>query len=221
VLVPTRGRPDNIVALMKSWEATSSGIADLILSVDWDDPKRNEYPESIDLPSWAKVHYGPRRRLGGTLNKLAPAVADLYDVVGFMGDDHRPRTEDWDGQIYQHASAGRVVYGDDLVQGPNLPTAVFLDSRIVKTLGHFVLPGQIHLWMDNYWKTLGEQLGALRYLPEVVIEHVHPITGAVPWDEGYIDANTSSNWENDERIYKEWIATQMPADIKALKAALA
>jgi hypothetical protein len=92
VLVPTRGRPDNIVALMKSWEATSSGIADLILSVDWDDPKRNEYPESIDLPSWAKVHYGPRRRLGGTLNKLAPVVADHYDVVGFMGDDHRPRT---------------------------------------------------------------------------------------------------------------------------------
>lgn len=206
---------------MKAWEVTSSGIADLIICIDHDDPCFADYPETVDLPSWAKIHHGPRRRLGGTLNMVGPFSADRYDVVGFMGDDHVPRSHDWDGQVFEFAAQGHVVYGNDLVQGPNLPTAVFIDSRIVRTLGHFVLPGQIHLWMDNYWRTLGEQLGALTYLPDVVIEHVHPIAGNAAWDDGYAEANSASNWENDERIYKEWVAHQMPADIARVKAALA
>lgn len=221
VLVPSRGRPDNIARLLKAWEATSTGVADLIVCIDYDDDKHDDYLDILGglVPSWVKLQRGTRKRLGGTLNFVAPPVAAAYEVVGFMGDDHVPRTIDWDGQVWQSAR-GAVVYGNDLVMGPNLPTAVFMDARIVRTLGHFVLPGQLHLFMDNYWKTLGEQLGILRYLPEVIIEHAHPIAGKAEWDEGYVANNASDVWEHDERIYKEWVATSMPADIAKVKAVL-
>lgn len=220
VMVPSRGRPDNIEALCAAWSATMVGTTELYVLVDEEDPCCQDYTR-LHLPSNVQVLVGEgRRRLGEWLNYYAPILAVDHGIVGFMGDDHRPRSIGWPTTVLVAMPAGGVVYGNDLVQGPNLPTAVFMDARIVRALGHFVLPGQIHLWMDNYWKTLGEQLGTLRYLPECVIEHVHPLTGKVAWDEGYAEANSASNWENDERIYKEWVAHQMPADIAKVREAL-
>lgn len=220
-MVPSRGRPQNVAELIEAWTTTTTGVygqPHLHIAIDDDDPELDGYL-AIDLPKFATLWRGPRRRLGGTLNWLAPILAQRCNVIGFMGDDHRPRSFGWDHQVERSIVAGdRVVYGNDLVQGQNLPTAVFMDSRIVLATGYFVLPGQIHLWMDNYWKTLGEQLQSLTYLPDMIIEHVHPITGKVGWDEHYVANNASHVWENDERIYKEWVATQMPADIAAIRA---
>jgi hypothetical protein len=223
VIVPSRGRPQNVEALIEAWGDTWDGnntTATLIVAIDTDDPEFENYPHPGNVPSWVKVHHGPRRRLGGTLNHLAPFTAERYDVVGFMGDDHRPRTGGWDFDIERAMVPGGVVYGNDLIHGSNLPTAVFMDSRIVRTLGWFVIPGMTHLFMDNLWKTLGEQLGTLRYLPDVIIEHVHPIAGKAEWDAGYVECNTPDIWQHDEALYREWVAFQMPADIAKIRAAL-
>lgn len=219
VIVPSRGRPQNIKALIEAWKATGSEVA-LIICVDADDPEIAGY-EAIDRPAWAFLLTSRvRRRLGQWLNDVAPMAATQHDIVGFMGDDHRPRTGGWQVYVERAAVDGGVVYGNDLIQGANLPTAVFMDSRIVRTLGWFVVPGMTHLFMDNLWKTLGEQLGTLRYLPDVIIEHVHPIAGKAEWDQGYTEANAGHVWEHDEALYKEWMAHQMPADIAKIWAAL-
>jgi hypothetical protein len=220
VIVPSRGRPQNIAQLIEAWSKSAPGTAQLHVVVDDDDPCEQDYTR-LQMPVNGVLHVIERRRLGGTLNHLAPIVAEHAAIVGFMGDDHRPRTIGWPTRVAAAMCGGGVVYGDDLIQGPALPTAVFLDAEIVRTLGYFVLPGQIHLFMDNYWKTLGEQLGTLRYLPDVVIEHVHPLAGKAKWDDGYTQANSAANWDNDELVYKEWMAYQMPADVAKIRAALA
>jgi len=218
VIVPSRGRPRNVVELVEAWAETRSGEADLLICIDDDDPLNGQYLTADQLPKWAKIISGPRRRLGGTLNFAAPAIAERYEMVGFMGDDHRPRTPGWDRMISEVGASTylAVAYGDDLFQHAALPTAVFMDSRIVRRLGWMVLPGQTHLFMDNLWKTLGEQLGALRYLPDVVIEHVHPAAGKGEWDAGYAEVNAGPVWEADEALYKEWVAYRMPGDIATL-----
>lgn len=223
VIVPTRGRPDNARRLIDAWTETRADLgAHLYLCVDGDE--RDLY---ADLPvddDHVSLVVGPdRRRLGPWLNAMAVDVDDEqhgYQVIGFMGDDHLPRTADWVDRILEAMVPGGVVYGNDLIQGAALPTAVFMDARIIRTLGWFVLPGMTHLFMDNLWKTLGEQLGTLRYLPDVIIEHVHPIAGKAEWDAGYREANDGAVWEHDEAIYREWVAFQMPADIARIKAAL-
>lgn len=225
-IVPSRGRPDNVKALIESWAETLSdpggGFMQLHVMIDDDDPTHEAYLDVLrHLPRFVTLWIGPRRRLGGSLNHLAPLLAGINGTIGFMGDDHRPRTKGWDLVLADAVGPTSVVYGNDLIQGPALPTAVFMGSTIVRTLGWFVVPGMTHLFMDNLWKTIGEQLGTLRYLPEVIIEHVHPIAGKAEWDQGYAEANADHVWDHDEAIYKEWVAFQMPADIAAIKEAMA
>lgn len=220
VIVPSRGRPGNIVRLMEQWQLTGAE-ARLHVMIDEDDPEVGNYLEALQPNvNWMDTWIGPRRRLGGSLNHVAPILVNDYDVVGFMGDDHRPRSVDWDVAIGRAMVPGGVVYGNDLIQGAVLPTAVFMDSRIVRTLGYFVPPGAVHLFLDNYWKLIGEQLGTLRYLSDVVIEHVHPIAGKAEWDDGYREVNAGDVWEHDEQVFKEWVAFQMPDAIAAIRAAL-
>lgn len=226
-IVPSRGRPGNIVELVEAWRDTvtidvfGETFMQLYVYVDDDDPTLAEY-QAIEMPRWAVLRVGPRLRLGGTLNEAIKILGNITASVGFMGDDHRPRTVGWDRLIAEALDARKlgVVYGNDLVQGRNLPTAVFLDSRIVRTLGWMVYPGMIHLFFDNLWKRLGEELGTLTYLNDVVIEHCHPIAGKADWDDGYQEVNSTETWTHDEQLYNEWVGQHMAADIALLKAVI-
>ena len=209
VLVPSRGRPENIQRLIDAFGETWAH-AELVVVVDNDDPTVEQY-KAID---GITLHVDDRLRLGGTLNKWAPILAEECDIIGFMGDDHVPRTNEWDFVIEGHCRRNSVIYGNDLLQGENLATAVFMDSNIVKKLGFFVLPGQIHLFMDNFWMTLGRELGTLTYLPHVIIEHMHRDNGKSESDQTYVEANSPENWSNDEAVYRRWMASDMASDIR-------
>jgi hypothetical protein len=217
VIVPSRGRPGNIVELVEAWAQTRTSDSRLFVMIDDDDPTAEQYPTAEQLPSWASIHVGPRRRLGGTLNHAASQLALTWPIIGFMGDDHRPRTRGWDVRIEQACTDLSVVYGNDLLQGQALPTAVFLDARVVARLGWMVVPGMVHLFMDNLWKRIGEELGTLRYLDDVVIEHVHPVAGKTEWDAGYAEANSGETWSHDEALYQGWLAADMAQDIARVR----
>lgn len=201
VIVPTRGRPQNVVALEASLKETDTLNAEFLYAIDPDDPARAAY-EALDLKNIWVMH--ERLRLGGTLNLLAMMHASGYEAIGFMGDDHRPRTTGWDDKITDEINAGgpRVVYGNDLLQGPNLPTAVFMSSEIIMGLGYMVPPGLKHLYADDFWRDLGRALGCLVYRNDVIIEHMHPIAGKADWDEGYKEVNAPTL---DVADRTEWI----------------
>ena len=201
VIVPTRGRRAEALRLIEAWGATRA-VAQLVLGVDEDDIAT--YPldifgavareHDIDL----RIEQLPRTSMCGTLNALAVQAAGDYRFVGFMGDDHVPRTPFWDQRIARTLIRPcAVTYGNDLFQGPNLPTQVFMDARIVNTLGYMAPPTLKHLFLDNAWKTWGEYLDSLVYLPDVVIEHLHPQAGKADWDEGHKRVNGSEMWDHD------------------------
>ncbi len=220
-LVPTRGRPGNAAELVDAWDSTRSGVSGLVLAVDDDDPRRDDYLE-LELPEWAELVVGPRLRLGGTLNALAPELAAPAHVlgVGFMGDDHRPRSLGWDGRLLEELTPAAVVYGNDLVHGEGLPTAVVLGSLIVRELGYYVPPGMVHLWLDNYWLELGRQLRTLRYRREVVIEHVHPITGRAEWDDSYRENNAPEVYSADEARFREYARGELGRAVARIRLRL-
>lgn len=215
-VVPSRGRPANIARLVDAW-ADTGATAHLEVCVDDDDPALGDYL-ALGLAGPARLRIGPRRRLGGTLNQVAPELAARHRAIGFMGDDHVPRSPGWDRRLLDAIEAGaRVAYGNDLVHGPALPTAVALDATVIARLGYMVPPGLVHLFMDNYWAWLGEHLGALAYLDDVVIEHVHPIVGRAEWDEGYVEANATEVWEHDEARWHRWLAEEADAALALLR----
>jgi len=217
MLVPSRGRPDNIVALLESWQVTSGGAAELLVAVDDDDPELDRY-RALDV----SLEVGPRLRLGPTLNKLAVERARDHFAIGFLGDDHRLRTKGWDQFIVKelHDLGTGIVYGDDLLQRERLPTAVAMTSDIITTLGYMVPPGLIHMYADNAWLVLGKELGRIRYLPDVVIEHMHPIAGKAPVDVGYAEVNSPGMYARDGAVFQRWLRERMSTDVARLKEIL-
>jgi hypothetical protein len=200
VIVPTRGRPDNVRRLVAGLAETRTSAADFVFVVDDDDPEAMAYmrlaDELLGIPNgnrhrMAVVH---RMRLGGTLNFIARLEADGYPAIGFMGDDHLPKTPEWDRYIATalEADGPRVVYGNDLLQGAALPTAVFMSTPVIQALGYMVPPGMVHLYLDNFWLELGRQTGGLVYLSEVIIEHLHPAAGKADMDDRYREVNATA-----------------------------
>lgn len=211
IIVPTRGRPDNAMRLFEAIETTAE--VDVVFCLDNDDPKLDEYYDTR-LP----FRTGRRRRLVGTLNDAVRSYQDYYDIIGFMGDDVIPRTHRWDVAITNAFQKNIIAYANDGWQRESLPTAVFMDSNIVRTLGYMVTPTLIHLFADNYWKALGEGLGTLAYLPDVNMEHMHPFAGKADDDKTYQEANSGEIWDHDQASFNWYVKNQLPIDIEALSA---
>lgn len=216
IIVPTRGRPENAVRLWEAIQRTSD--ADAVFRVDNDDPRRKDYI-SAGLP----LRVGPRKRLVGSLNELADEYANpdclddnRYDIVGFLGDDTIPKTYRWDQKIIDNFQPNMVAYANDGHQREGLPTGVFLDVNIIQRLGYMVPPTFIHLFADNYWKTLGEALGTLQYFADIDIEHMHPYAGKADHDQTYAEANSGAVWVNDELAFHDYVEKQLAIDVEKL-----
>jgi hypothetical protein len=130
-----------------------------------------------------------------------------------MGDDHRPRTKGWD-RVLCEAIGERpgVSYGDDLLQGANLPTAVTMSAEIVRRIGYMVPPVLVHMYMDNFWRDFGSKIGNLQYRADVVIEHMHYLAGKAVNDLQYQEVNASHVYEKDRLAYEDYQKTQMETD---------
>lgn len=220
-IVPSRGRPANIERLRDAFDLVHQ--ADLLVAIDIDDPALDDYVAIADRRG-GRWDVGERRRLVGTLNHIAASDAtENYRYVGFMGDDHLPRTPDWDTELVHtldRLGAGGIAYGNDLIQGPNLPTAVALDRRIITTLGYMAPPVLTHMFADNWWRDLGTALGTLAYLPHVVIEHLHPIAQRAEWDNGYTEVNAPAVMDADHAAYQRWHAEHLADAVTTLQGAL-
>lgn len=227
VIVPSRDRPGNIAELLATWRATTTGTARLLVAVDDDDPSLAAYRGLAILPdgheTGMELVVGAREGLGPTLNRLAVERAQHHFAIGFMGDDHRPRTPGWDAAMdaaLREMGTG-LVYGNDLFQREALPTAVAMTSDIIQTLGYMHPPGLIHLFLDNYWLGLGQQLGRIRYLPDVVIEHVHPLAKTAEWDAGYREVNSTAMYARDHATFLRWVREDSAAAVAKLREMIA
>lgn len=203
ILVPSRGRP-NAIALLYAELARTKTTADLIVVVDDDDEQLDEYIElGVDIFIVARDGKG----MAKPLNKAASHFKDKYRHFAFLGDDHRPRTLEWDKAFVaalDELGTG-LVYGNDLFQGEQLPTAVAMTGNIVRALDGMVPPGFIHLYLDNFWMQLGKDLGAIRYMGHIIIEHLHPVAGKAEWDENYREVNAEEVYSADQKAYVQYI----------------
>ncbi len=209
VIVPSRGRPESVKQLADEfYKNATTGRADLMFATDDDEP---EYP----IVAGVRYRRGERLRMCGTLNAAAVEMADEYDYIGFLGDDHRPRTEGWDDKVMRALRQHNVVYGNDLIWGAGLPTAVFMRSEVIKKLGYMAPPTLIHLYLDNFWLDLGNAT-SIKYLDDVIIEHLHPSVGKAEWSESYQQVNTEEMYSHDRIAYETYKAEQFAKDLEKL-----
>lgn len=211
VIVPTRGRPHNALALKEAFYDTEAN-SDLVFVVDFDDPMIEEYQNlPIDILTYEREGKGMAAPLNKAARELLACCQGGYKYFAFMGDDHRPRTMKWDSEIIKHLAdlhPSGIVYGNDLLQGANLPTAVFMTRNIVEVLDGMVPPTMKHLYLDDFWLHLGHSIKSIRYLENVIIEHLHPIAGKAAMDAGYAEVNASDISSHDHQAFNDYIRSE-------------
>ena len=218
VIVPTRERPDAARELAAGFAQTCTADTLLLFSIDTTDPRRHEYLAATLAGPRVACITADNRTMVEALNTAASTVESTF--VGFMGDDHRPRTRGWDS-AYIHALrelGTGIVYGDDLLQSERLPTQIAMTTDIVRTLGWMAPPDLVHLAVDNWWLELGRRAGCIRYLPGVVVEHVHPVAGKVEWDEGHRRVNAPEMYHRDLATLARLKVQELPRAVRAVRA---
>lgn len=223
VIIPTRSRPQNVAPMVQAWYETGAfAVADLWWIVDADDARYDEY--LVELRRTAppmKIHIQPEwKPLVPKLNGAATALRKEfgYKYLAFMGDDHLPRTPMWAHTlIVQHAlhKAG-IVYGRDGIQDRRLPTWWSMDGRIVDRLDRMVPAPVQHMYCDNAVKMLGERANCLKYLEEVLIEHMHPVVGKGKMDAQYERVNRDQQYARDGQAFRDWVASGLDQDATLL-----
>ena len=210
IIVPSRNRPHNIAELQKALADTETS-SELFVIVDHDDETLKQYYQLENNFTEILCFERGRKGVADPLNAGARLLlgSKWFHYFIFLGDDHRPRTKHWD-EVWRtnldELGTG-LVYGDDLLQGANLPTAVGMTANIVQALNGMTPKSFAHLYVDDFWLRLGQDLNAIRYLPETIIEHLHPIAGKSEWDDSYRETNSSESYSADLQAFKTYIAS--------------
>jgi len=226
VIVPSRGRPQAVARTVEAWRATGAYVdgARLVYAVDEDDPTADGYRQAErDAGSLVRLHWVPRwapmvHKLDGVARVLA--VEAMPYALGFAGDDHVPRTPGWAGRYLdalRELGTG-IVYCDDGYQGANLPTQWAMTTDIVAALERMVPAPVEHLYCDNAILDLGRGAACIRYLDDVLIEHMHPAAGKASSDDQYRRVNGREQYRRDRAAYRQWLAGGLSADVTKVRA---
>jgi hypothetical protein len=230
-VIPTRGRPRQAREALEAIRDTAALVStEVVIVVDADDPLLPDYrrelapaPRNHATPATLVVLAGDDTgNLVRATNTVSMRIAreDPAAIIGNLGDDHRTRTPGWDRAITEALATPGIAYGDDLIHGAHLPSAPFISAAIVLALGWYALPCCRHLYIDDAWRELGQAAGCLRYLPDVVVEHMHPAVRKAEWDDGYERVNNQAAVERDRTAFRRWrTSTDFNADVRNVRLA--
>lgn len=216
VITPTRGRLASAIRLADAVRRTRRASTHIVFGIDLDDTAMDGDLTAM-LPDCG-MHAGPRQTCAAWTNEIAAAYPG-YSYYASLSDDHLPETDGWDVRLIEaiEASGGPgIAYGDDTLQGKNLPTAPVMSGDIVRELGWMFMPAVTRLFADNAWLDLGTEAGCLTYVPDVTIRHLHYTAGLAPRDQTAIDGEGA--WGHDEAAYHEWKRERMAGDVAKVRA---
>jgi len=198
IIVPSRSgdsvRYPNVDRFIENWKLNSEGFSDLCIALDDDDDSK--YPRRDGVI----YEVNPRIRMIPTLNQIAMKYRHDYKYIAFFGDDHIIQSK-WESQFinfFESNNGVGIAYGNDLLQGERLPTAVCLTSNIVDALGYMVPNNLLHMYADNFWLDLGRELNIIKYFDSVIFEHVHPDNGKAERDTQYVDAASVASYDQQQ-----------------------
>ena len=221
VIVPSRGRPQNIARMLDSVHATSRAKTHLHVAVDEDDETLPQYRAVMDKAGAEGdvLETGPRKGLCAWTNEVAVRRAGEYPVLASLGDDMVPRTPGWDRALIrgiERMGGTGLTYPWD-GRREDIPEAVVMSSDIVQALGWMCLPDLDHWYCDVVWADLGRGAGCLRFLRAIAVDHFHPRTGKASVDDTYSEA--SPKLDADRDAYYAWRRDgRMTADIAKITA---
>jgi hypothetical protein len=218
IVLPVRdggtGRFKRLQSCLDSYLEFTENLSDINVILDEDDLINYDY---LDNYKFIKKHIAP---VGLTLmqkiNTVSLFLAEEYRYLAFIGDDIVFKTK-WESEFISELSktTNGLVYGNDLHQGRNLATHPCITSNMIKAVGFYGCPAVEHNFFDVYWLEIVRLAGTVKYLPNVIMEHMHPNAGKNPYD--YISAKINNNLISDQQRYKDYMLENKMSDIIKIK----
>lgn len=190
ILTPTRGRPEMAKAMLESARSTQTQENEYLFYVDEDDT--SEY--NLNAPTYR----GPKVRLGVVWNFLARMAEGDYLMMG--NDDLIFRTPGWDEKINIVMGPDEVMvacFDDGINQGKHFAFPI-VTRKWYETMGQFTAEIFTFGYHDTWIFDIAKRLNKAIYIPEILVEHIHPTAGKRPVDETY----RNRNWGNDPAIFE-------------------
>jgi hypothetical protein len=211
VVIPSRGRPESVERMAIAFAETGADELVVGWAVERDDPRLPDYAEAIGR--W--FAYGELVEVsGGTMTAAinvasVTAAGDLDPyAIAVLNDDHLPRTPGWHTAMLDallRLDPIGLVYPDDGLRGEGLATVWAVHAAWVKTIGRMIPARVDHLYADNAMMDLARLVGdRVEYLPDVLIEHMHPLAGKAETDEGYERVNGREALRADRARFRVW-----------------
>jgi hypothetical protein len=222
VYVPTKGRPDKIYDFETQFYKTTTINTRAVFVLSTNDPMFDKYKQLQYISDTPYIEVTPNKP--GFVDPLNLGYLQdrrrVYSyAVGFMGDDHMPRTKGWDQRMVNEliSMGSGFVYADDGFQHEAIPTQVVMTADIPLALGYMTYPGLWHLYADNFWLDLGKAIGKIKYLPDVLIEHMHPAAGKARQDKGYDFSGAYTLDLRDKQAYNNYLNNELSVDAQKLR----
>ena len=191
LLLPTRGRPMLVERFLRSISETTSQLEriEVILYVDEDDFS-SHYLDSEDVNVVRII--GPGMSMGAYNSAFLARARGK--IIILANDDMVIQTPGWDSKVVEMDAEFTdkiyLAYSNDLNKGRSLCTFPILSRRTCELLvepypiayqGAFI---DVHLF-DIFKRVQHAGFDRVRYLEDVIFEHLHYRTGKAVYDETY------------------------------------
>jgi hypothetical protein len=195
-------------------EAGTSTPGVLVVN-DQDYAENNEAYDSLVLPIGWSVYVVPG---DDVTSKTEQARRELLTPdmawVGWLADDLRPVTPNWDTRLISQLTGYNIVSSDDDLHAPErMNGGIVLSADLVRAVGWLSLPTLIHMHGDSAWEELGRATGTWTVDMSVLVRHLHERkTG----QKDETSRKTNESWEHDDRAINVWRKNEKAATIERI-----
>lgn len=189
IIVPTRKRPNQFTRLVDNIVDTVSDIQNVELLVYIDDDDDESIPALTAAAERIDINAVQGNKLIGSqmYNELGKIARG--DILMFGADDIVFGNSLWDLVVQDEFDKFEdkilLVYGNDGFQNGRIATHGFIHRYWMELVGYVLPPKLASAYTDEWVTDLAIRVGRNKYLPNLMVEHLHPAAGKAPTDETY------------------------------------
>lgn len=204
ILVPTLNRPKILSNFIKSYVETEASV-EVLLLIDAEDMKTNlDAYNAISLPHGFTMRVTKGVSMGDKVREIWPEIQD-YSWVGLLNDDHYLSTKGWDTKV------GALINGHNMVStnddnwnfGARIVGLTAWSMPLLKALNLPIFPRNLqHLFIDDFWKAVGESTGCWIETNKINVEHRHAFKGQMEQDETFKKVYSQESFNYDQKEFQ-------------------
>lgn len=220
LLLPSRGRPDNLTRLATTALQTASNPEEIEIIVYADDDDQSyegkEYPKNV------QIYKTPRTTMSNYWNLAYEKATGPYYMMA--ADDIVFNTQDWDTKVKEafdrYPDKVALIYGDDgdPNKDKNHATHPFLHKNWIDAVGYFTPPYFTSDFADTWLNNLADIIGRKEKI-DIVTEHMHFAFGKGGLDLTHAE-RLVRHWKDDMPGLYDAKAGERKADAEKLREAI-